>query len=66
MPDLKHTSSIVLANALKDWGARRWKSNGQTGIKFPPLPELRARFDSKHGPQEWDDTKAWSHLGSSL
>jgi hypothetical protein len=54
VPDLRYDSSIVIASKLKDeWGCGPWKSGYQRGITFPPLAELRARFDAKHGPQDW-------------
>ena len=53
-PDLKHLSSQIIAVSLrKEWGCTRWKSGYQRGIQFPPLPELRDRFDKRHGKQEW-------------
>jgi Mesyanzhinovviridae DNA primase len=59
-PELKFDSQIVIHNALKkNWGCESWKSGNQRGIKFPPLVELRARFDQKHGQQEWPDIAEW-------
>lgn len=53
-PDLRHQSSQIIAVSLqKDWGCTRWKSGYQRGIQFPPLPELRERFDKRHGKQDW-------------
>jgi len=53
-PDLKYDSSMVISAALKrDWGCEPWKSGYERGIKFPPLKQLRAAFDKKHGPQDW-------------
>jgi len=53
-PELKHLSSQVIAASLQeDWGCSRWKSGYQRGIKFPPLLELRAAFDKRHGKQDW-------------
>jgi hypothetical protein len=53
-PDLKHQSSQIIAVSLhKDWGCSPWKSGYQRGIKFPPLLELRDRFDQRHGKQNW-------------
>ena len=53
-PDLKHLSSKIIAVSLqKDWGCIRWKSGYQRGIRFPPLADLRDRFDKRHGKQEW-------------
>jgi hypothetical protein len=55
-PDLKHQSSKIMAGALREqWGCKRWKSGYHRGIQFPPLQELRARFDQRHGKQEWPD-----------
>jgi hypothetical protein len=54
VPDLKHPSSIVIANTLKkNWGCRPWKSGNQRGIEFPTLTELRELFDQRHGAQDW-------------
>src|SRR5262245_27194273 len=54
VPELRHESSIVVAKALKDdWDCKTWKSGYRRGIEFPPLLELRAIFDRKHGPQDW-------------
>jgi hypothetical protein len=63
VPDLKHYSSTVISNKLKEeWGCESWKSGDRRGIRFPPLPELRGKFDSRHGKQRWpeddcDDTQ---------
>jgi hypothetical protein len=54
VPDLKHASSIVIANALKkDWKCKPWKSGYDRGIEFPSLVDMRQAFDKKHGTQEW-------------
>jgi hypothetical protein len=59
-PDLKRVSSIVIKRTLrKEWGCSEWRSSTQAGIAFPPLVELRARFDRKHGVQEWPDLGEW-------
>lgn len=57
VPDLKYNSSIVIATALKRWGCEPWHSGPLRGIKFPPLAELRAAFDQKHGKQAWPPYK---------
>jgi Family of unknown function (DUF5906) len=55
-PDLKHLSSRGIAEALrKHWSCRAWKSGYQRGIEFPPIAELRALFDRRHGAQVWPD-----------
>jgi Family of unknown function (DUF5906) len=59
VPDLKHNSSIVIANTLKkEWGCHPWKSGNQRGIQFPTLTELRDLFDKRHGRQDWQDPAA--------
>jgi hypothetical protein len=60
VPDLKHMSSIPLATTLVDmWGCIKWKSGVRCGIQFPELDDLRARFDERHGPQDWPEASAW-------
>jgi Mesyanzhinovviridae DNA primase len=56
--ELKYDSPIVIGNKLKkDWSCQPWKSGNERGIKFPPLSELRALFDRRHGKQEWPELK---------
>ena len=50
----------VKRRLVKEWGCMTGKSvrkqiNGVRiyGIAWPPLPELRERFEKKFGPQEW-------------
>jgi hypothetical protein len=57
---ISRTVSVILKN---DWGVTDARSNSQRAIKFPPLKELRAMFDAKYGPQEWDSTTEWIHDG---
>ena len=58
VPSLKHESSRVTGNTLKgEWGCKPYEANGQCGLKFPPLDELRATFDKKHGKQDWDSRR---------
>ena len=62
VPDLKHTASTVVGRHLKeDWGCTPWRGHDQRGITFPPLAELRARFNKKHGPQSWPEAADWEH-----
>lgn len=59
-PDLKHLSSIVIGKTLKtDWGCTPWKSGYDRGLKFIELDELRAKFDARHGKQDWPPIKCW-------
>jgi hypothetical protein len=60
VPDLKRLSSIVITRRLKeDWGCKSWKTDYQRGLAFPPLAELRATFDRKHGAQDWPEVDDW-------
>jgi hypothetical protein len=61
VPELKHQSPRVIGRTLKEtWGCEPWASHGQSGLKFPPLQELRAAFEAKHGKQDWDSRrKTW-------
>ncbi len=44
---------------LREWGCEPYKSGNERGVRFPPLHDLRQRFDDKHGPQDWDDATEW-------
>ena len=61
VPDLKHLSSRVIGGTLKEkWSCKPWESHGRSGLKFPPLEELRAAFEARHGEQAWDSKrKSW-------
>jgi Family of unknown function (DUF5906) len=55
-PDLRRVPSVVIRRLLKsEWGCQEWRVSSERGLTFPSLTELRARFDSKHGPQDWPD-----------
>ncbi len=61
VPGLKHESSTVIGTTLKrGWGCETWEAHGRCGLKFPPLWDLRAKFDARHGPQAWSARKEWS------
>jgi Family of unknown function (DUF5906) len=57
-PELRHAGPKTMMPKLRAWGCKRIKS-GSRAIQFPPLGELRAKFDEKYGPQEWDDATDW-------
>ncbi len=59
VPDLRHRTSRSLMPELREWGCEPYKSGNVRGVRFPTLADLRARFDTKHGHQEWDDTEDW-------
>jgi hypothetical protein len=59
-PELKRLSSIVISNKLKgEWDCSPWKSGYQRGLRFPPLVDLREKFDKRHGPQKWPPLTDW-------
>jgi hypothetical protein len=58
VPELKFRSPPVIANELKKWGCESWKDKSRRGMRFPPLPELRQKFDDQHGIQTWPDPSA--------
>jgi hypothetical protein len=56
VPDLKHMSSVLIGKKLRgDWGCLDWRESRRRGLEFPPLSELRARFEAKHGEQDWPE-----------
>jgi len=60
VPDLKYLSSVKLRRQLaKDWACTSWRDRSQRGVEFPSLSELRALFDARHGPQDWDVLPEW-------
>jgi Mesyanzhinovviridae DNA primase len=70
VPDLKHDSSIVTGNKLKEeWGCVAWKSGYHRGLRFVPLPSLREKFDQRHGKQDWlvtgGEVVEWAEQGLS-
>lgn len=52
VPKLRDASERRLGGALSEWGAARWKE-GRRGWIFPPLSELREKWDTRYGPHEW-------------
>jgi hypothetical protein len=66
-PGLKHQTWIVVQKTLKEeWGCTPWKDMHLRGLRFPPLPELRAKFDARHGAQAWEDPDAdWRYVGDA-
>jgi Mesyanzhinovviridae DNA primase len=64
---LSYSSASVISKALrKDWGCRSWKDTYRRGIEFPPLAELREKFDERHGPQEWGEPEEWLLPGAGF
>lgn len=55
-PDLRFRSPESIAMELKEkWNVTKWHQGrlGLRGVRFPPLADLRAAFDARHGAQSW-------------
>lgn len=59
VPDLRHKHSRVIMAELREWDCTPHHSGSLRGVCFPPLPELRQKFDQKHGPQNWPKQGDW-------
>jgi len=60
--ELKFMAPTAMGMKLKEWGCKPWHRPRVKlrGIQFPPLNELRAKFEDKFGPQQWDtDVDCW-------
>jgi hypothetical protein len=58
--DLAGKALMIKRRLRKEWGcssgddAKRWNGKERvSGIQWPPLADLRAKFIAKHGPTEW-------------
>jgi hypothetical protein len=62
-PDLRYSTPQSISGILqRDWGCKKFQSNGTIGLRFPALWDLRAKFDQVHGRQEWGSiTGSWIH-----
>lgn len=61
-PRLRPASDRRLGLFLRDW-LDNYKSGygGQRGWRFPPLGDLRRKWEEKHGRREWPTPDAWAH-----
>jgi hypothetical protein len=61
--DLGYRNSSQMKALLREYGCAAWRSNANRGLRFPPLLELRKRYEAKHGPREWPkDVVEWGRL----
>ena len=55
--ELRRITPGKVKNALKEnWACKHWRETDglrRAGIQFPPLTELRAKFEERFGPREW-------------
>jgi hypothetical protein len=72
--ELRRLGALAVKRKLRsDWGCKTGKASRRTfgrqrthGILWPPLPELRARFEARFGKQKWlrllldDSQEAWA------
>lgn len=58
VPALRNHSMKRLGRALKVIGCEAWldPKSRQRGWQFPPLADVRATWDAKHGQRTWDET----------
>ena len=67
--ELRNLTPIQVKNELKRWGCTPFRESSgarRTGVRFPPLAELRQRFTEKHGGVEWEaaDVDEWETNGA--
>jgi hypothetical protein len=55
-PNMRGFGKNKIADFLKKWGCRKID---HAGYFFPPLSEMRNKFDSRFGPQGWNDRSEW-------
>ena len=70
--ELRRLGSLAVKRRLSDWGCvtgdatrKQIKGVRGTGIDWPPLQELRQKFEAKHGKQQWlnADATEWQLAG---
>lgn len=61
-PDFRHHSYKKLASLLKKLGCINFHLGVCRGWEFPPLPQMRERFEREHGAQRWSDPNIGSWL----
>jgi hypothetical protein len=50
----------------REWNCKNWRANGDNGLEFPSLAELRRLFDKKHGQQQWTEATVWQHKAGEI
>jgi hypothetical protein len=69
--DLRRLGALRVKNALKkNWGCKhfhnRIASKHVAGIEFPPLADMRAAFEARHGKVDWPAANDWEASGEQL
>lgn len=67
--EFRRLTPTQVKNELKTWGCTPFRESigaRRTGVRFPPLAELRQLFKEKHGSVEWQaaDIEEWDVLGA--
>jgi hypothetical protein len=53
--DARYSTPAVLKAELVRWGFTEWRSKNARGLRAPPIAELRAKYEAKHGPHSWPE-----------
>lgn len=64
VPALRIASDKRLGMALAAWGVQRWSDGGRRGWEFPPLRDLRATWEERYGPRDWEPPGEWMAAGA--
>jgi hypothetical protein len=61
--NLKYDTPKGLMEEFEKWGCKKVTGGGKHFIEFPPLQELRRKFDEEYGKQVWSDLEDWAGRG---
>jgi hypothetical protein len=50
-----NNDNTLIEDLRKDWGCKPGKGGGKNWLEFPPLSELRRKFNEKYGDQDWGE-----------
>jgi hypothetical protein len=61
VPQLRKMNVTTFGTFLNEWGIPKQRSKQSRGRKFPPLAEMRQRWESRFGKWAWEeDLKDWT------
>jgi hypothetical protein len=68
--DVQRLGTLKVKNKLKEWKAEHWRESSglrRAGIQFPPLQDLRRKFEEQFGPQQWraPNVTEWETAGGA-
>lgn len=61
-PRLRDWSAQKLGVLLKEWGCTHHHTGRARGWAFPPLTEMRARWDVRFGERAWPEPAHWAEV----